>query len=1038
MLLPAAPAQAQTKPAEPTGVTATAGDQQVTLTWDDPNDASITKYQVWHRPQAQRTGGSGWVDVPGGGTARSYTVTGLTNGTEYQFWLRAVNVNGAGTARIAFATPVPVPATEAPAKPRIHQVTTGIRRITIYLMPPNDPTIQKYQVGLSPNTQSFKDIPGSNADSSVLIVTVPENKAYDFTIRAVNSFGPGPWIFYRSVTPGFPTADGKTVHGVDVWGFTVTPGEGQLGLTWNARHPGVCGYVIEWRESTGTNTWGPWKRYDLGSWSRSPRHTITGLKKGTSYQVRVYVNSGYRSVPNGLAFGPTTATTGGSGQQQLAPEPETVSPPPAPDPLTASFANAPAEHKGTGRFTLQVAFSEAVKGSAKAAAKTIQVTGGTLARAWRAGGAADRWTLDVRPSGHGAVTVTLPATTDCSAAGAVCTADGRRLASAVSHTVQGPPGLSVADARGKERVNATIDFRVTLSRAAAHEVTVRYATRDGTAKKGKDYRKAKGTLTFAAGETAKTVAVEIIDDALNEDVESFRLLLYKPNGAYIADGEATGQVVNSDPMPDAWLARFGRTVASQAVDAVTDRLEGGGASHMTLGGQPVSLDSLQGRADAAAGVEAVAAALGAGPSDAADRDAWMRGERVAFSRTMTGRDLLLGSSFHLASKGDGDGPGLAAWGRVARGSFDGDADGLGLDGEVTTGFLGADVAGAGWLAGVALSRSRGEGSYRDHAVAEDHPDRGPGDVESTLTGVLPYARVALREGVTAWGMAGYGAGELVLTEKGETGTDRHTADLTMTLGAIGGRGTLVPAPEGGGFALALKTDAFWVRTQADAARSDAGNLAASDTDATRLRLALDASRAFALGGGTLTPSLEVGLRHDGGDAETGTGVEVGAGIRYEGDGIAVAGSARWLAAHEASGYEEWGASGSVRIDPGASGRGLSLTLAPTIGDAWGGAERLWSARDARALAPGAAFEAQGGLDAEVGYGLSLFGGRFTGTPHAGVSLSDGARAYRLGWRLNAALWGDPRFEIGLDATRGESANDDAPEHGAMLRAAIRW
>ena len=181
------------------------------------------------------------------------------------------------------------------------------------------------------------------------------------------------------------------------------------------------------------------------------------------------------------------------------------------------------------------------------------------------------------------------------------------------------------------------------------------------------------------------------------------------------------------------------------------------------------------------------------------------------------------------------------------------------------------------------------------------------------------------------------------------------------------------------------------------------------------------------------------MRHDGGDAETGTGVEVGAGLRYEGDGIAVAGSVRWLVAHEATGYEEWGASGSVRIDPGASGRGLSLTLAPTVGNAASGTGTLWSARDARALAPGAAVRgASGGLDAEVGYGLSLFGGRFTGTPHAGVSLSDGARAYRLGWRLNAALRGDPGFEIGLDATRGESANDNAPEHGAMLRAAIRW
>jgi len=59
-----------------------------------------------------------------------------------------------------------------------------------------------------------------------------------------------------------------------------------------------------------------------------------------------------------------------------------------------------------------------------------------------------------------------------------------------------------------------------------------------------------------------------------------------------------------------------------------------------------------------------------------------------------------------------------------------------------------------------------------------------------------------------------------------------------------------------------------VRTESDAV----SNPAASDTNVTRLRLVLDASRAFETAGGTLTPLLEVGLRHDGGDAETGTGI----------------------------------------------------------------------------------------------------------------------------------------------------------------------
>ena len=81
------------------------------------------------------------------------------------------------------------------------------------------------------------------------------------------------------------------------------------------------------------------------------------------------------------------------------------------------------------------------------------------------------------------------------------------------------------------------------------------------------------------------------------------------------------------------------------------------------------------------------------------------------------------------------------------------------------------------------------------------------------------------------------------------------------------------------------------------------------------------------------------------------------------------------------------------------------------------------------------------MQGEVGYGLPLLGDRFTGTPNLGFGLSDTARDYRIGWRLTSAVRGDPGFEVSLDATRREPANDNGagvPEHGVMLRSAIRW
>lgn len=82
-----------------------------------------------------------------------------------------------------------------------------------------------------------------------------------------------------------------------------------------------------------------------------------------------------------------------------------------------------------------------------------------------------------------------------------------------------------------------------------------------------------------------------------------------------------------------------------------------------------------------------------------------------------------------------------------------------------------------------------------------------------------------------------------------------------------------------GFGLAFKADALWVGTAIDGVDGPAGRLEATAAAVTRFRTALETSRAYTLGGRlALTPSVEVGLRHDGGDAEAGAVVDVGAGL----------------------------------------------------------------------------------------------------------------------------------------------------------------
>ena len=120
--------------------------------------------------------------------------------------------------------------------------------------------------------------------------------------------------------------------------------------------------------------------------------------------------------------------------------------------------------------------------------------------------------------------------------------------------------------------------------------------------------------------------------------------------------------------------------------------------------------------------------------------------------------------------------------------------------------------------------------------------------------------------------------------------------------------------------------------------------------------------------------------------------------------------------------------------PGGAGRGLSMSLTPSWGVDPGGSERLWSMPDAHALAANDNADPSSRLDTEVGYGLGGPAGLGVLTPYAALGLAgDDSRTWRAGARWNLA----PDVSLGLEGTRSERAADSA-EHGAMLRAALRW
>ena len=157
-------------------------------------------------------------------------------------------------------------------------------------------------------------------------------------------------------------------------------------------------------------------------------------------------------------------------------------------------------------------------------------------------------------------------------------------------------------------------------------------------------------------------------------------------------------------------------------------------------------------------------------------------------------------------------------------------------------------------------------------------------------------------------------------------------------------------------------------------------------------------------------------------------------LRYSVGAVTIEAQARTLVAHEDSNYEEWGASGAIRVTPSTSGRGLTLSIAPAWGQTGSAAERLWSAHDARALGADSEFEADSRLELDAGYGFGLPGNRGVLTPYAGLTLGDaGNRTVRTGtrWQFN------PDTVVSVEASRQASDAGEA-DNQLKLRAALRF
>ncbi len=529
------------------------------------------------------------------------------------------------------------------------------------------------------------------------------------------------------------------------------------------------------------------------------------------------------------------------------------------------------------------------------------------------------------------------------------------------------PGLTIEDAPSVSEGD-TAEFPVRLDASSGRVVTVSYRTVDGTALAGSDYTAASGTLSFQPGETSGVITVTTLADDMVEATEQFSLELSDPVGITLDDDTGVGtitddverriELVNRTVLPE-----IGRALAFSAVRCRMDQVISGitppGAEEPIIHLAPYLVPTSSG---------------------------WTRtgGEPLPLEQ------VLGDPSFLIPSRDDDGGTGrFAAWGcgnynNLSGGGRDGAVD---WNGGIVGVHVGADVRiGSNLLAGLSISRSTGEFDYHAGAAGA-----GGGVYDVGMTGVHPYLAWSPSPDLDIWATVGHARGEITITD--EVVGDPRTSGATLDSGLVGFSG-LILANES--TRLRLKGEAALAQLDAE---GDGGLFTAMTAGLRRLRLGTEASHDYRFaGGGLLTPWGEVGVRHDGGDGETGAGLELGGGLRYRNPaaGWSTEGFGRWLAVHQGA-RQEWGFGARIRYAPRSSRYGPSVTVAPSWGDTTNGMQRLWeiSAADPAMLdAPATR------LDTRFGYGISALQGRGVLTPYTAVGLARGqGRRYRMGGRM---------------------------------------